>query len=137
MILAHKNKPFKLSFIVVDSESVPILELKKSEHLQLVKRICRTEKNNETFFSESHDSFGEIGTLNTNEVKDNVKLVVAKLEKELKRIFDLGIIELIKKPTDWVNRKLCLCLNPRPLNNAIKRKHRHLPTTLVLPFSQN
>ena len=90
------------------------------------------------FFSEFHDSFGEIGTLNTThhvEVKDNVKPVVRKvphalkpkLEKELKRMVDLDIIEPIEKPTDWLNGlvivekpngKLRICLDPRPLNNA-------------------
>ena len=93
------------------------------------------KKINETFFSESHDSFGEIGTLNTTKVKDSVKPVVTKLEKELKRIVDLGFIELIKRPTDWVNEKLCICLDPRPLNKAIKCEHCHLPTTEEI-FSQ-
>ena len=129
LILAHKNKSFKVSFIIVNSDSVPILGMKTREHLQLIKRICRIEKNNDTFFSESHDCFEEIGTLNTTEVKDNVKPVVTKLEKELKRMVDLGIFEPIKKPTDWVNGKLYICLYPRSLNNAMKSKQRHLPTT--------
>ena len=55
--LDHKNNSFKVSFIVADSESVPILVLKTSERLQLIKRICRIETNSETFFSEFHDSF--------------------------------------------------------------------------------
>ena len=82
------------------------------------------------------------------EVKGNVKPVVtlvpkvphalkSKLEKELKRMVDLDIIEPIEKPTDWVNGlvivkkpngKLSICLDPRPLNNALKREHLHLPT---------
>ena len=89
------------------------------------------------------------------EVKDNVKPVVTpvrkvlhalepKLEKELKRMIDLDVIEPIKKPTDWVNGlvivekpngKLRICLGPRPLNNAIKREYLHLPTTEEI-FSQ-
>ena len=110
-------------------------------------------------FSEFHDCFGKIETLNTthrNEVKDNVKPVVTpvrkvpyalkpKLGKELKRTTDLGIIEEpIKKPTDWVNGlvsvekpngKLHICLDPRALNNAIKREHLYLPTAKEI-FSQ-
>ena len=84
LTLDHKNNSFKVLFIVVDSK----------------------------FFSEFHDSFGEIGTLNTThhiEVIDNVKPVVnpvrkvphalkPKLEKELKQVIDLDIIEQIKKP---------------------------------------
>ena len=98
--LAHTNNSFKVSFIVVDSDSAPILGLKTSKHLQLIKRICRIETNKEMFFSEFHDCFGEIGTLNTTnhiEVKDNVKPVVnpfrkvphalkPKLAKELKHL---------------------------------------------------
>ena len=57
---------------------------------------------------------------------------------------DLDIIELIKKPTDWVNGlviiekpngKLHICLNPQPLNNAIKHECLHLPTAEEI-FSQ-
>ena len=61
-----------------------------------------SETNSEKFFSEFHDCFGEIGTLNTThhiEVKDNVKPAVTPvrkvphtlksiLEKELKRLVD-------------------------------------------------
>ena len=88
------------------------------------------------------------------EVKGNVKPVVTparkvphalkpKLEKELKRMVDLDIIEPIKKPTDWVNGllmvekpngKLRICPDLRPLNNAIKHEHLDLPTVEI--FSQ-
>ena len=53
-----------------------------------------------------------------------------KLEKELKHMVDLDIIEPVQKPTDWVNRlvvvekpnrKPWVCLDPRPLNKAIER----------------
>ena len=61
-----------------------------------------------------------------------------KLEKELKRMVDFEIIEPVQKPTDWVkglveklNGKLQVCLDPKPLNKAIKREH--LPSTSPLP----
>ena len=82
------------------------------------------------------------------EIKDNVTTVItpvrkialtlkSKLEKELKCMVDLDIIEPVKKPTDWVNGlvvvkkpngKLLVCLDPRSLNKAIKREHLHLFT---------
>ena len=147
LTLDHKNNSFKVLFIVVDSGSAPILGLKISRHLQLIKGICRTEINSETFFSEFHDCFGEIDTDHV-EVKDNVKQVVTpvckvphalklKLEKTLKRMVDLDIIKPIEKPTDWVdglvilekpNGKFCICLNPHPFHNSIKHKHLHLST---------
>ena len=59
-----------------------------------------------------------------------------KLEKELKHIVDVDVIEPIQKPTNWgnglvvekPNRKLWVCLNPQPLNKAIKREHLFHPT---------
>ena len=49
-----------------------------------------------------------------------------------------GIIVAVDQPTDWVNAmvvvekkntdKLRICIDPRPLNKAIKREHYHLPT---------
>ena len=131
--LPHKNNSFRVSFIVVDSDTVPIPGLKASKCLEFIKRTCRTETNNETFFSEFHDCFREIGTLNTThhiEVKDNVKPLVTpvrkvphvfkpKSEKELKRILDFDIIELIEKPTDWINSLV--------IAEKIKRKVTHFP----------
>ena len=137
---------------------MPILGLATSESLNLIKRISAINVSGEQFLSEFSDCFGEIGTLkNTHhiEIKDNVTPVVTpvrkmplalkpKLEKELKRMVDLDIIEPVQKPTDWVNGlvlvekpngKLRVCLDPRPLNKAIKREYLHLPTAEEI-FSQ-
>ena len=50
----------------------------------------------------------------------------------------MGVIRKVDEPTDWVNslmvvekpksKKLQVCLDPRPLNNAIRREHFHLLT---------
>ena len=59
------------------------------------------------------------------------------MEKELKRMVDLDIIEPVNEPANWVNGlvivkkqngKLRIFLDPQPLNQAIKREHLHLPT---------
>ena len=64
------------------------------------------------------------------------------MEKELKRMVDLDIIEPVDEPTECVhelvivenpNGKLQICLDPRSFNQAIK--HHHLPITVEL-FSQ-
>ena len=59
----------KVSFIFPNPDSVPILELKTSEHLQLIKIICVTETNNKLFFSKFYDCFGDIETLNTTHIE--------------------------------------------------------------------
>ena len=49
----------------------------------------------------------------------------------------MDVIGKVQKSTDWVNAaivvekpngKLRVCLDPRPLNQAIKRQHHRLPT---------
>ena len=57
---------------------------------------------------------------------------------------DLDIIETVQKPTYSFNKLVAVenpngkprvCLDPRPLNKAIKREHLHLPTANEI-FSQ-
>ena len=79
LTLKHKKDHFDVSFIVVDSKSVPILGLATSESLNLIKRISAINVSGEQFLSEFSDCFGEIGTLkNTHhiEIKDNVTDVI-------------------------------------------------------------
>ena len=102
--------------------------------------------------NEFDDCFSEIGCLLNREyhaeLRDDVKQVISpsrkipialkdKLNNELRHMEKLGIIERIHKPTEWLNTlvvvekpngKLCVCLDPRPLNKAIKREHYQLPT---------
>ena len=61
-----------------------------------------------------------------------------RLKSELDRMVSLNVIRPIDEPTDWVssmvivekpNGNLRICLDPKPLNRAIKRQHYPLPTT--------
>ncbi|XP_063955531.1 uncharacterized protein K02A2.6-like [Lytechinus pictus] len=60
-----------------------------------------------------------------------------KVKAELDRMQELGVIERVNLPTDWVNAmtvvhkpdgRVRICLNPRGLNAAIKREHYPMPT---------
>jgi hypothetical protein len=60
-----------------------------------------------------------------------------KLKNELDRMEREGVICTVNEPTNWVNGivtpvkkngDLRVCLDPRPLNKAIKREHYKLPT---------
>ena len=55
-----------------------------------------------------------------------------KLKVELARLEKLGIIKPVDEPTDWVsslvlvkkpNGKLRICIDPKPLNKALKQSH--------------
>ena len=114
LTLEHKNELFNVSFVIVDTKSVPILELESSENLKLLKRICSVELKENSFLSEFSDCFEEIGTLNKTrriEIKENFTQAATpvqriphslkpKVEKELKCMVDLDIIEHVDEPTD-------------------------------------
>ena len=59
-----------------------------------------------------------------------------KLKCELDRLEALGVIVKVTEPTDWVSSLLAvqktkgirLCIDPQPLNKALKRRHYPLPT---------
>ena len=59
-----------------------------------------------------------------------------KYQAELERLVEKGIIVRVSEPTDWIsstvvvmkpNGKIRLCLDPRPLNKALKRNHYPMP----------
>ena len=60
-----------------------------------------------------------------------------KLKKELNRLDNLNIIKKVTVPTDLIsalvvtvkpNGKVRLCIDPKPLNGALKRNHYPMPT---------
>ena len=140
---------------IVSSDTTPIIGLNTSEKLNLIQRVFKVNRcetfNPDQIPKEYFNCFGEVGILKTAyhiELKDGVTPVVVPprkipyalkdpLKKELDRMEKLGIIEKVEKSTDWVNAlvvvskpngKLRVCLDPRPLNQAIKRHHYRLPT---------
>ena len=57
----------------------------------------------------------------------------APLKKELDRLSNIGVIQRVDTPTDWIsaivvttkkNGKVRLCIDPEPLNQAPHRNHR-------------
>ena len=63
-------------------------------------------------------------------IKDDIK-------KELDEMINLGVIKPVTMPTDWVssvaysqksNGRWRTCLDPKDLNQAVKRSHHHIPT---------
>lgn len=55
-----------------------------------------------------------------------------KLKEEINRLIDAGVLEKVDEPTKWVsgvvvtakpNGKVRVCIDPRPLNEALRRSH--------------
>ena len=139
--------------IVANTNATPILGLKPSANLNLIKRVWQVDNDvPEYILNEFGHCFGEIGCLSEPyhiTLKPDVTPVIhpprkvpismwGKLKKEFEHMVDLNIITPITEPTDWANSlvvveksngSLRICLDPRDLNQAVKRQHSKLPTT--------
>lgn len=65
------------------------------------------------------------------------------LKQELDRLLNIGVIRKVDIPTNWIsalvvttkkNGKVRLCIDPKPLNEALHGNHYPLPTIDVLPL---
>ena len=151
-IVTLKNgyQEYKVLFIVAEMDSVPLVGLNTCKKLNLINRLT-VDCEYSSLINEYSDCFGEIGSLSKVHhltIDGNFSPVIQaprkvpfalreKLKDELDRMMRLGIIDKVDGPTDWVsnlvivekpNGKLCVCLDPRDLNQAIKRQHYQLPT---------
>ncbi|RXN13855.1 Retrovirus-related Pol poly from transposon [Labeo rohita] len=144
-----------LDFFIVDTQSPPVLGLKACIDLDMIKLVLSVsspERDAESIVDEFADVFTGIGLFPgecnihldpsaTPVVHPPRRVPFAlrdRLREELDSMEDQGIIKKVTEPTDWVNAlcvvekpktgKLRVCLDPRDLNNAIKRPHYSLPT---------
>ena len=153
-ITHKKNCDVPVMFIVAETSSPPILGLSTCENLNLIKRVMvvrSKEKQLPSFISEFENCFGQLGTLQKVHkivLDPSVPPVVhpprrvpiaiqPKLKEELDRMEKLGVISKVTEPTDWVSSlvvvhkpdgRIRVCLDPKDLNQAIKRSHLQLPT---------
>ena len=144
-------------FIVVDDVCEPILGLESCERFGLVKRtdvssVAWLSQTKEEFVQSNRDVFGGLGKFPGKfsiNLKENSKPVLHykkripqsllnRLKLQLDKMAREGIISPVDYPTDWVNNlqivekpnssELRICLDPKPLNECIKREHFLIPT---------
>lgn len=152
--LSNKIK-YQLAFYVVDVKVSPLLSKNACKLLGLIKFVNEVKPTIHAadangMLEEFSDVFEGLGCLDgtvklqfdpsvTPVAHPPRKIPVAlrdKLKKELDHMEKLGVIVKENKPTDWVNsmvvidkdKKLRICLDPRDLNQALKRSHYPLPT---------
>ena len=155
------SKRIKADFFVVDLESKPLLGLKTSLDLGLVKLSPSVDIHNVSNDDKSHileeyqDVFSGLGKVkgkysikvDQNAVPSiqpprNVALaVLPKLKQKLKTLEKIGVISKAKPSPDWVSNlviaekkdgTLRICLDPPDLNNAIKRQFSRPPSPEVV-----
>ena len=152
--LNYKDNNIPVPFIVADIDSSPVIGLKTSSQLNLVKRIEIIKNHNgiPQYLDKYSDCFGALGCFKQKHkiVTDpNVPPIINpprripisiqnKLKAELDKMVEMKVIVRVDEPTDWVNslvavekpdKSLRICLDPRNLNKAIKRPHYTQSTT--------
>ena len=78
-----------------------------------------------------------LSTLAASEVNKPFLVAVRdKLKHELRQMINDDIIATVSESTEWISNlllvsksgKLCICMDPRDLNRAIRREHYQMPT---------
>ena len=143
----------KVKFYVVDVDSQPILGLQDCERLGLIKRMDvvhtgqLTKESVKTLYQNVFTGLGKLGKYHIT-LQDGCTPVVHpprriphslkdRLHKAIEANVKSGVLVKVEKPTDWVhnlvivekkNGTLRLCLDPKTLNDVIKREHYRIPT---------
>ena len=145
-----------LNFFVVKTDQDPIIGLKASQDLNLIKIVLNVDNLDDKSAENIHDKFPNVfhglGCLKdpyhikidptvtpvVNPLRSTPVALREKLKKSLDEMEKTGVVEKVECPTQWVNsaviiekpdsEKLRICLDPRPLNEAIQREHFKMPT---------
>jgi len=148
----HKGKFCPVIFEVIDHDVPNILGLTTCVELNLVQRLDSINTQSNDILDSYSDVFEGLGcitdALYNIKIDKNAKPIVhpprkvpvtlrPKIQKELKRMEELDVIEKVEEPTDWVNSmvtiikpngKLRICIDPRDLNKAVKRDYYPMTT---------
>lgn len=143
ILCEYKKKYIPVEFEVLDQVS-NVLGLQTITELNLVKRVEVISNDPLAEYAETFTGLGCItGVTHQIKIDPTHKPVVhpprkvpvtikLKVKTELERMEQLGVIEKVQEPTEWVNSmvtvikpngKLRICIDPRNLNKAIKREH--------------
>ena len=137
----HTSSESEIKFIVVPNGFTNLLGLNTIQELGFITI------NKECFISQvSTPQLGNLGeaTLRIDESVPPKVLPCRKVpiaiqdavKEELDRLVNKGVLVPVTEPTEWVsqmavvhkpNGKLRICIDPQPLNAALKREHYRLP----------
>ena len=148
---------YPVHFIVVSQDLAPLLSLNACLAMDLVsvneqnfERVNTIATNSplKDFPDVFDDKIGTPPGTAHFEVDPSVMPVISliravnrnlkpKIKKELAELVEQRVIAPTERATEWLSALMCTlkkngevrkCLDPRPLNKALKREHHHLPT---------
>ena len=149
--LNPKNEQcFLTEYTVVPEGYTPLLGSESVQQFCLITVNADTASMQPDLVSEFHDIFSGEGKLEGKlhlEIDKSVPPVALPVRKvpfavkdplkqELERLLRTGILQPVDVPTNWIssmvvvkksNGKIRLCIDPKPLNAALKRNHYPLP----------
>lgn len=162
------NKCYLLNVVVIEENLTPLLGAKAAQHMQLItvnvknfESVAAINSGDAIIDGYASVFSEDIGTLPGTahfQVDESVTPCVSPthnvpvalkplLKESLEELTTKGVIAPVDKPTDWVNNvviaqkkngKLRICLDPRPLNKALKRERYQLPVLNdILPELSN
>ena len=153
---AKSGKSAFYDFFITTSDGPPILGRQACSDLDLVKlvheaRVKEKSLSKDELIQQNSDVFSGLGLFKepydiklksgvTPKIHPPRRVPLAihdRLKQKLNDMEAAGVIRKTTKPTDWVNslvivekkdNSLRLCLDPKDLNQAIKREHFMIPT---------
>jgi hypothetical protein len=159
------DKTYDVEFVITQETCSPILGCRASQVMELItvrhENIATMSASEPNIIKEYEDVFEGEGKIEgllhlvTDPNAIPVKMpcrkwpvsVQEKVKDELDRLTELGVVTAVDTPTDWIsslvvvvkpNGKVRLCIDPQPLNKALKRNEYPMPTLddNVLPLLQ-
>lgn len=146
----YKNNTYTLDYFITEKAFQPILSLKSSIKLNLIKRIEEIKQTDNIIekFTDVFEGIGNITQPYHINLKPNTKPVVQpirkvpfalqdKLKEHLNNLEKNKIIKKVEGSSAWVNalviirkpdNSLRICLDPKPLNEAIIQNTFKIPT---------
>ena len=145
------------TFYIADTPGPIIFGLPTCESLGLVQMNCAIEtlpahvdnfNKLKAMYPDRFEGIGKFTKIHKLVMNDNHKPVIhptrrapiqlrEKIEDELNRMVEMDIIRKVTEPTDWVSSityvqkadgSLRICLDPKDVNQALKRGQHHTPT---------
>lgn len=150
------NETYCLDFLVIEEDFIPILGVEAVIQMKLLTidfdNFVHMSSSSANSLLDKYSSVfnNELGKL-PGKVKLSLKpdarpcvlptrkiplAVRNRFKEEIDRLLEEGIIAKVDEPTDWVsqiaiaikkNGELRICIDPKPLNEALRREHFQLP----------